>query len=241
MIYFLNREAGNAAGSLFRSGREPVDDMAKIATKNDIKKEKKRNDLLKAAYELFTTVGFSKTTILNIALKAGVGKGTFYLYFNSKEEIRDTLIIQKSSEVLQQAVDRLEKTIKRSGEDMSLCDKVIFVTDFILNYLSKDIALLKFISKHLSWGLLANSAVFDSEDGLDFKTFVSDLMDRDKVDVDQPALLIFTIIELVNSTCYNVILRGEPVSFSDYKPYLYRIIRLIVNDSVREEKTADQK
>ena len=52
--------------------------------KNEIKKRKKRNDLLKSAYELFTTVGFSKTTIDNIAAKADVGKGTFYLYFKDK-------------------------------------------------------------------------------------------------------------------------------------------------------------
>ena len=43
-------------------------------TKVDMKKNKKRQDILDAAYELFTTKGFSSTTIMNIALKAGVGK-----------------------------------------------------------------------------------------------------------------------------------------------------------------------
>ena len=36
-------------------------------TKNEIKKRKKRNALLDSAYELFTTVGYTKTTVLQIA------------------------------------------------------------------------------------------------------------------------------------------------------------------------------
>ena len=56
-------------------------------TKRVLNKEKKRTDILDAAYELFTTLGFARTTILGIALKAGVGKGTFYLYFDSKEDV----------------------------------------------------------------------------------------------------------------------------------------------------------
>ena len=38
-------------------------------------------------------------------------------------------------------------------------------------------------------------------------------------------LAIFTTIELVGSTCYSVILNGEPVTLSEYKPYLFRCIR----------------
>ena len=74
-------------------------------TKRVLNKEKKRTDILDAAYELFTTLGFARTTILGIALKAGVGKGTFYLYFDSKEDVRDVLIARKSSELLLSAVE----------------------------------------------------------------------------------------------------------------------------------------
>ena len=44
--------------------------------------------------------------------------------------------------------------------------------------------------------------------------------------------MIFTIVELINSTCHNVILMGEPVTYSDYKPYLFRTIRLIIEDAI---------
>lgn len=197
------------------------------------KKEKKRNDILNSAYDLFTTLGFSRTTILNIALKAGVGKGTFYLYFDSKEDLRDTLIARKSSGLLLDAVAKLDKYVEASDVELSFADKVIYVADYIITVLSKDIALLQFISKHLSWGLFMDNVTRKNDDQvLDFKTFFMDIIRKEGLPIDHPDLLIFTIIEIINSTCHNVILRGEPVTYSDYKPYLFKTIRLIVEDSM---------
>ena len=44
-------------------------------------KKKKEAALYNTAFELFTTKGTNKTTISDIVEKAGVAKGTFYLYF----------------------------------------------------------------------------------------------------------------------------------------------------------------
>lgn len=202
--------------------------------KNEVKKKKKRNDLLKSAYELFTTIGFQKTTILSIALKAGVGKGTFYLYFDSKEDVRDELIMLKSSQLLLAASDELRKNCSETGEPSTFSEKIIFMTDFIITYLAKDIALLKFISKYLSWGMLFQSTEYSksNEDVIDFVGFVLSEIKADGTTIREPRLLIFTVLELINSTCYNVILEGEPVTFSEFKPYLYDTIRLIVDNAV---------
>ena len=203
-------------------------------TKRVLNKEKKRTDILDAAYELFTTLGFARTTILGIALKAGVGKGTFYLYFDSKEDVRDVLIARKSSELLLSAVESLERHIEETGDVMNLADKVLYATDCLITKLSKDIALLQFISKHLSWGLLSGSKSIKHEDDevLDFKTFFMDIIEKEQIPIDNPELMIFTIVELINSTCHNVILMCEPVTYSDYKPYLFRTIRLIIEDAI---------
>ena len=203
-------------------------------TKRVLNKEKKRTDILDAAYELFTTLGFARTTILGIALKAGVGKGTFYLYFDSKEDVRDVLIARKSSELLLSAVESLERHIEETGDVMNLADKVLYATDCLITKLSKDIALLQFISKHLSWGLLSGSKSIKHEDDevLDFKTFFMNIIEKEQIPIDNPELMIFTIVELINSTCHNVILMDEPVTYSDYKPYLFRTIRLIIEDAI---------
>ena len=61
------------------------------------KKKEKKDALLNTAFELFTTKGIHKTSIADIVEKAGVAKGTFYLYFSDKYDIRNKLISHKAS------------------------------------------------------------------------------------------------------------------------------------------------
>ena len=52
----------------------------------------KRDSILKAAWGLIRQYGYAKTTIQDIAARAGIGKGTVYLYFNSKADIMLALV-----------------------------------------------------------------------------------------------------------------------------------------------------
>lgn len=52
--------------------------------KLDDKKKQKRDSLLMAAFTLFTQKGINDTSISDIAKKANMAKGTFYLYFKDK-------------------------------------------------------------------------------------------------------------------------------------------------------------
>ena len=49
--------------------------------KVDENKHQKMDALFQSAYDLFLNQGIEKTSISDIAKKAGVAKGTFYLYF----------------------------------------------------------------------------------------------------------------------------------------------------------------
>ena len=57
--------------------------------KVDENKHQKMDALFQSAYDLFLNQGIEKTSISDIAKKAGVAKGTFYLYIADKYEIRD--------------------------------------------------------------------------------------------------------------------------------------------------------
>ena len=59
-------------------------------------KNEKENRLLETAFKLFTEKGMKSTSIQDIVDNAKVAKGTFYLYFKDKYEIRDILITKKS-------------------------------------------------------------------------------------------------------------------------------------------------
>ena len=71
--------------------------------KLEMKKQKKKDALFNTAFELFTTKGTNQTTISDIVNKAGVAKGTFYLYFKDKYDIRNKLVSHKTSELFYQA------------------------------------------------------------------------------------------------------------------------------------------
>lgn len=213
---------------------DPKNNVKSKRKKIDINKEKKKHDLLSAAYELFTTIGVPNTTITQIAQRAKVGKGTFYLYFKDKYAIQDALITIKSSEIFQEAMTSLNKHCATIADSLSVSDKIIYITDYIITKLSKDLALLQYISKDLSWGLYSIPAfrTEDEKELLDFRTYTESMLKKDGVRLKDFDMTVFTIVELINSTCYNVILHGEPATFSEYKLYLFRCIRLIINDGI---------
>lgn len=56
--------------------------------------EERRIEIIDAAKILFYTKGYSKTTVNDILQKVGVAKGTFYYYFQSKEEVMDAIVLR---------------------------------------------------------------------------------------------------------------------------------------------------
>jgi AcrR family transcriptional regulator len=51
------------------------------------RKEARPNEIVEAALALFTERGFAATRLEDVAARAGIGKGTIYLYFPNKEEL----------------------------------------------------------------------------------------------------------------------------------------------------------
>ena len=80
----------------------------------------KMNKLIEAAEELFTTKGFSQTSISDICKSAKTAVGTFYIYFNTKSDIYrymmkkyEQAIKHRLSEAIKECKTRTE--IEREG------------------------------------------------------------------------------------------------------------------------------
>ncbi len=206
--------------------------------KIDINKKQKENSLLKTAFEFFTTKGFSKTSISEIVSKAGVAKGTFYLYFKDKYDIRNKLIYHKASQIFRTAA----QSVEAEKNKLSFEDKLMKLLDNIIDQFSKDKVLLNFISKNLSWGIFKN-AIFNknTEDDIDFRKVYSDMLNEAPYEFKEPEIMLFMIIELVSSTCYSAILYSEPCGLDTLKPYLYNAIRLIIDQHRGELKAASNE
>lgn len=64
--------------------------MPKIVTEAD--RQQKRRTILDAAAAEIARYGYDRANINTIAERAGIGRGTIYLYFDSKDEILDALL-----------------------------------------------------------------------------------------------------------------------------------------------------
>jgi AcrR family transcriptional regulator len=58
-----------------------------------------RQKLLEAAEQIFAELGYHDASIVKITEAAGVGQGTFYLYFASKREIFDEVVLDLNARV----------------------------------------------------------------------------------------------------------------------------------------------
>ena len=194
--------------------------------KVDINKKLKESTLLKAAFDFFTTKGFCKTSITDIVNQAGVAKGTFYLYFKDKYDIRNKLISHKSSLLFRTAVDELGA----HSDELEFEDKLIKIIDNIINQLNANQSLLTFISKNLSWGIFKNALSTPASDGdINFTDVYYGMLSEAPYQFKDPEIMLFMIIELVSSTCYSAILYEDPCTIGELKPHLYESIRLIIS------------
>lgn len=71
--------------------------MSTISPPRQRRKEARPQELLDAALELFAEKGFAATRSEEVAARAGVAKGTLYLYYPSKEELLKAVIKQRLS------------------------------------------------------------------------------------------------------------------------------------------------
>jgi AcrR family transcriptional regulator len=72
----------------------------------------KRSQILQAAFKLFAQKGFFHTTVEEVAQEAGVGKGTVYGYFASKQDLLHQMLFFASDYYF----DTFSKVMEGNGE-----------------------------------------------------------------------------------------------------------------------------
>ncbi len=186
------------------------------------KKKKKQEALLSSAFTLFTQRGINNTSISDIVKEAKMAKGTFYLYFKDKYDIRDRLVARKASVLFEQAHNRLQEEKIDVFED-----KICFIIHEVLDQLAEDPSLLRFISKNLSWAILSRVQITQMGN-MDCRTIFDKLIENSGKQYRNHELMIYLIVELVSASSYSVILYQEPCTLEELKEELDRSIRGII-------------
>ncbi|ACM61288.1 TetR family transcriptional regulator [Caldicellulosiruptor bescii] len=199
--------------------------LRKEGRKREQKKIIKENRLLEAAYNLFIEKGITATAIDEIVKKAGVAKGTFYLYFKDKEDILEKLILKKSSEIVKKALQEVS-----TREFSSSVDKFLYFLEYIIDYLSRNRVLFKFLKKDFSW--VFYKKITENEQFAELKRAKEMFLKNFNTNYTQEELeiVVFMILELVSSLTYSSIVNDEPAPIEKVKPLLLSTIRKILEN-----------
>ena len=126
--------------------------MAAIAPKEAV-----RDSILDATDRLLARYGYRKMTVEDIAVEAGIGKGTIYLHFNSKEEVVLSHI-DRIVERLKEQLKEIARSDASAGEKLRrmLLMRVLFRFDSIQHYTQS----LNDLLAALRPGLLSRRAIY---------------------------------------------------------------------------------
>ncbi len=162
----------------------------------DEKKNLLRSKILKSAREVFLAQGYDQTTIEQIAKNAGVGLGTAYNYFSSKEEL---FLLVMADEFIANAGDNILEYREIDAD----------IAEITLEYLRKILRKMNFFNKKIgreifiaAIGIMkSNPALLKTLINADYKAMdrIRDLLNKfkdrnllaDDFQVDQAVELIY--------------------------------------------------
>ncbi len=186
------------------------------------KKADKRRRLLESAYSLFAEKGAASTSIAEICEKSGIAKGTFYLYFEDKQDLEQTLNSRISHSLYS---DGLEYAIAHHTE--SAAENVAGLMNYLIGRFETDNDLLKVLRRGFSWDFSLPQKE-DAEGNPDFAK-VKKFLDEDPalqgVDQDKFLKKLCVTFSMVTDTAYYAILYQVPGTMEEMKPILEQMIR----------------
>ncbi len=110
-----------------------------MATRNPQQAAEKRRQILDAAVRVFAREGFNSCRVSDIADEAGVAYGLVYHYFRSKDEVLDTLFLERW-EVLLVAIREVD-----ADDTLAAREKLHAIASFIVESYRHDPDLMKVI------------------------------------------------------------------------------------------------
>jgi AcrR family transcriptional regulator len=108
-----------------------------------VKNSDKREEVMQAALELIAEQGFHGAPMAMVAERAGVGAGTIYRYFASK----DVLIAEIFNELEKKVVEYL---LQGYSLDRPLRDRFIYLSTMIIRYFMNNAIHFRFIEQYMN-------------------------------------------------------------------------------------------
>ena len=174
-----------------------------------------------AAFECFNEKGFMNTAINDICSKAGVAKGTFYLYFEDKNAIYEDLIDHCS----RLACDRIYAALY-NNDAASAKELMISILDELIRQGKEKNVMFRFLGADLRWPSLSD----DSNDLIMcMRTSLDHIADEDRKQNDFRVMmeLLYTYTAVIHAS----LTRNEPADPESCRDDLIRMTHLLLDQA----------
>jgi len=176
-------------------------------------KEDKKKQILTAAMKVFSQKGYHKSRMEEIAMEAGIGKGTIYEYFPSK--------IQLFQAMIDQGFDAYFSKMKvEKMQSLPFSEWLRILTESHMRFCldNKDITQILFMEKAAPDAELMQWAIDKRNKKLRFmQTMISKGMDKNEIRSVDPQLLSYIIETSMMSFYIPIVMEGrkaQPESFA---------------------------
>ena len=189
------------------------------------KKEEKRKKILDSAYELFTSIGVSNTSISMICEKAGIAKGTFYLYFTDKEDVLRNLVRRVSFDILKAAH---EESLKQKDD---FIDSVICMANYLIELFKNDRDALLVIKKDFIWPISEEEFNTTTDPTM---SKIRDAINKYSKEINMPEhkvlIRLYALLSMLCSVCYSSIIDGFPSDIDSLKDDIFEMAKATLSN-----------
>ncbi len=189
------------------------------------KKEEKRKKILDSAYELFTSIGVSNTSISMICEKSGIAKGTFYLYFTDKEDVLRNLVRRVSFDILKAAYD---ESLKIKGD---FIDSVICMANYLIELFKHDKDALLVIKKDFIWPISEDEFNATSDPTMSkIRDAINEYSKKIHMSEHKILLRLYALLSMLCSVCYSSIIDGFPSDIDSLKVDIFEMAKATLSN-----------
>ncbi|MCR5485042.1 MAG: TetR/AcrR family transcriptional regulator [Clostridiales bacterium] len=185
------------------------------------KKQQKRLSILDAAFNLFSDKSVHTTAIDEVVKRAGVAKGTFYLYFKDKYDLLDAIIVRKTTAIVRAAFDKLEE--ERKDREMTLKSQTVFFIDRIIDALKENKGLVALIDKNMAACFRAFAKIDDEDIVRSVKELLETYISKG-YSTDEAKKMLYITMDMVGSACCDAILNENPYSIEEIRPTIHIMV-----------------
>lgn len=190
--------------------------------KSSLNKKRKYDALLTKGTELYTENGLHNTSVDQITKKAGVAKGTFYLYFKNKEDFIEQIALKLNIDILKESMNKADKKLNTNAITYTL-----EVANQLVTYYTKNPTILKLVFRNFSWSTLMKQFHKSKQVTDLYNVFRTKYVDI-QIEHEQVNYILFILIQLTGSICYESIINKSPAPITIMKEVLIQTIEKIL-------------